>query len=80
MTDMGLDMDLDVRWPIGLMFSVFGLLLVVYGLVSDPRIYERSLGTNVNLGWGVVLLGFGVAMLALAFRARRRRGRSLRGQ
>jgi hypothetical protein len=62
------------------MFSLFGLLLVAYGLVSDPRIYERSLGTNVNLGWGLVLLAFGVVMLALAFRARRRRGQSLRGQ
>jgi hypothetical protein len=73
-------MDLDVRWPIGFMFSLFGLLLVAYGLVSDPRIYERSLGINVNLGWGLVLLAFGVVMLALAFRARRRRGESLRGQ
>ncbi len=50
-------MDLDVRLPIGLMFSLFGLLLVGFGLFSDPRIYEEhSLGINVNLGWGVVLL------------------------
>jgi hypothetical protein len=65
-------MDLDVRWPIGLMFSVFGVLLAVFGLVSDPKIYEKhSLGINVNLGWGLVLLLFGVAMLVLAARARR---------
>lgn len=69
-------MNLDVRLPIGLMFSIFGLLLVVYGLASDPGIYEqRSLGINVNLGWGVVLLGFGAAMLGLALRARRRERR-----
>ena len=66
-------MDLDVRMPIGLMFSIFGVLLGAFGLVSDPRIYqEHSLGINVNLGWGVVLLLFGLIMLGLVMRSRRR--------
>ena len=65
--------DLDVRMPIGLMFSIFGVLLAAFGLISDPRIYqEHSLGINVNLGRGVVLLAFGVTMLVFALRARRR--------
>ena len=62
-------MGLDIRLPIGLMFTLFGLLLVVYGFVSDKAIYQRSLGLNVNLGWGVVLLIFGVVMLLLGRRA-----------
>ncbi|HET7469447.1 MAG TPA: hypothetical protein VFJ81_07210 [Gemmatimonadales bacterium] len=66
-------MNLDLRLPIGLMFTIDGVLLVGYGLVSDPAIYARSLGTNVNLGWGVVLLVFGIGMLVLAMRAGRRR-------
>lgn len=67
-------MDLDVRLPIGLMFSVFGLLLAGFGLVSDPAIYAaHSLGINVNLDWGLVLLAFGATMLLVALRARRRR-------
>ena len=61
-------MGLDIRLPIGLMFTVFGLLLVVYGFISDKSIYRRSLGLNVNLGWGAVLLVFGVAMLVLGRR------------
>ena len=66
-------MDLDVRLPIGLMFSIFGVLLAGFGLVSDHQIYEaRSLGINVNLGWGVVLVAFGATMLGFALRARRR--------
>jgi hypothetical protein len=66
--------DLDVRLPIGLMFSVFGLLLAGFGLVSDPGIYAaHSLGINVNLDWGLVLLAFGATMLLIALRARRRR-------
>ena len=42
-------MGLDLRWPIGLMFSLIGALLVVYGLVtnSNQEIYARSLGLNV---------------------------------
>ena len=63
-------MTLDLRLPIGLMFSIFGLMLVIYGLVSDTAIYARSLGINVNLWWGLVLLAFGLAMLGLALRAR----------
>ena len=68
-------MDLDVRLPIGLMFSIFGVLLSAFGLLSDPRIYQvHSLGINVNLIWGVVLLLFGLVMVALVLRSRRRRG------
>ena len=61
-------MGLDIRLPIGLMFSLFGVLLVVFGLVGDKSIYQRSLGINVNLGWGAVLLVFGVVMLLLGRR------------
>ena len=67
-------MDLDVRLPIGLMFSIFGVLLSAFGLLSDPRIYQaHSLGINVNLIWGVVLLLFGLVMVGLVLRSRRRR-------
>lgn len=53
-------MGLDIRLPIGLMFSLLGAVLSVYGVISDRAIYERSLGHNVNLWWGLVLLVFGV--------------------
>lgn len=62
-------MGLDIRLPIGAMFTVFGLLLVIYGAVSDKSIYQRSLGMNVNLEWGAALLIFGVVMLLLARRS-----------
>jgi multisubunit Na+/H+ antiporter MnhG subunit len=59
-------MGLDIRIPIGAMFALLGALLMVYGLLSDPGIYQRSLGMNVNLWWGAILLIFGVIMLLLA--------------
>ena len=64
-------MGLDIRWPIGLMFSLVGVLLVMYGFAtnSDAELYRRSLDINVNLRWGVVLVVFGGAMLTLAWRA-----------
>lgn len=65
-------MKLDIRLPMGLMFAILGLVLTVYGLMSDRSIYQRSLGINVNLWWGLVLLAFGLAMLALAASARKR--------
>lgn len=64
-------MRLDIRWPIGGMFTLFGAILVLYGIFSSPAIYEKSLGINVNLWWGIALLVFGLAMLALAYRGTR---------
>lgn len=66
-------MSLDIRIPIGLMFSIIGVILAVFGMVSNEEIYKvHSLGINVNLGWGFVLLAFGVFMLMMAYRAKQR--------
>ncbi len=59
-------MGLDIRWPIGLMFSIVGLLLTGYGIFSHAEVYQRSLGINIDLIWGLLLLVFGGLMLALA--------------
>ena len=56
-------MRVDIRVPIGMMFAALGLILVIYGLLSDPAIYARSLGINVNLDWGIVLLVLGAILL-----------------
>ena len=54
-------MGLDIRWPIGLMFTLIGALLTVFGLAKGAE--STSLGININLIWGVVLLVFGALML-----------------
>ena len=61
-------MNFDLRLPIGIMFSFYGVVLAGYGLFSnsDKAMYERSLDININLVWGVVMLVFGVFMLAMA--------------
>jgi len=65
-------MSLDLRLPIGLLFLLLGALLGIYGLVSDPAIYSVSLGVNVNLWWGGVMLVFGAAMFVPALRKMRK--------
>jgi hypothetical protein len=61
-------MSLDIRYPIGWMFSLFGVILAVFGLLGDKQIYARSLGVNINFDVGVGLLVFGILMLLLALR------------
>ncbi len=70
-------MKLDLRLPIGLMFGAFGVMLTLFGLVSDRSIYQRSLGINVNLWWGLVLLVFGLVMLAFGIRGQRAKSASV---
>ena len=61
-------MGLDIRWPIGLMFTLIGAILVVCGIVTNSNVemYKCSLGMNINLIWGALLLIFGILMLKSA--------------
>ncbi|MCL5287330.1 MAG: hypothetical protein M1453_04950 [Acidobacteria bacterium] len=59
--------ELDIRWPIGLLFALIGALLAVYGeLYPDGG---RSLGLNLNLVWGAVMFLFGAGLTWGAWRA-----------
>jgi len=62
-------MHIDIRLPIGLLFTVIGLLIALFGMFSDPAIYARSLGININLWWGGAMVLFGGLMLFLSRRS-----------
>lgn len=66
-------LGIDVRLPIGGLFTALGLIVGGYGIATNGNAgdYQRSLGTNINLWWGIVMLVFGLAMIALARSARR---------
>lgn len=68
-------MGVDIRFPIGLMFTIFGLVLTILGLItnSNAEMYKRSLDININLWTGLVTLVFGILMLIFALRARKTR-------
>jgi sulfite exporter TauE/SafE len=69
-------MGFDIRLPIGFLFTVLGALLALFGLVTlDSPIYQHSLGMNINVGWGIVLLIFGLLMVFFAKRSQGRQPR-----
>jgi hypothetical protein len=72
----------DIRIPIGVLFSLLGTVLTLYGIVtrSDSELYVRSDNIVINLWWGLVLLGFGALMLVFGMRAKERPLHSIAGE
>jgi len=58
-------MGLDIKFPIGLMFTIFGIMLTIYGIatIGNTEMYAKSLNININLWSGVLMTIFGLAML-----------------
>jgi hypothetical protein len=67
-------MNLDLRIPMGLMFSIIGVILTAFGAATycNIALYERSLGINANLWWGIVLLIFGLIMFLMGRSSQKR--------
>jgi hypothetical protein len=59
-------MHLDVRYPIGLLLTLFGVVLAAQGAIVRATV----LGLNVNLYWGVFMIASGLTALYFARRAR----------
>jgi hypothetical protein len=59
-------MGLDIKLPIGLMFTILGLLLTIFGLATsgNAEMYQRSLDININLWTGAAMLLVGIILLA----------------
>ncbi len=65
-------MGLDIRIPLGLLFLITGGILSAYGLFTrtNAAIYEKSMGINLNLGWGIAMFIFGLIMFIVGRRQR----------
>lgn len=59
---------IDIKIPIGLMFSVLGILLTIYGLttLSNTAIYAKAFNININLWSGAFMIVFGGVMLLIS--------------
>ncbi|XHR30807.1 MAG: hypothetical protein ACFUZC_09630 [Chthoniobacteraceae bacterium] len=64
-------MQLDLRLPLGMMFGLFGLILVAVGALGPASQTDCCMGININLEWGLVMMVFAAAMLLLAFRSKK---------
>jgi hypothetical protein len=63
-------MNLDLRIPMGMLFTIVGAIMSLYGFFTRGSvIYERSAGMDINLVWGVVMVVFGLTMFLLGRRA-----------
>ncbi len=64
---------IDIRYPIGFMFSLLGIVLTIYGFATIPNVemYQKSFGINVNLWSGIVMLIFGISLLLFARRKKK---------
>jgi multisubunit Na+/H+ antiporter MnhG subunit len=62
-------MGLDIRIPLGLIFLLIGGIMSLFGALSrSSSIYDRSLGIDLNLGWGLVMFVFGLIMFIVGRR------------
>jgi len=63
-------MGLDIRIPLGLIFLIIGGIMSVFGLFTrgNAALYDRSLGMNVNLVWGIIMFLFGLIMFVVGRR------------
>ncbi|MFI4891473.1 MAG: hypothetical protein ACHQIL_13165 [Steroidobacterales bacterium] len=68
MSQPGGNMELDIRQPIGLLFTLIGALLIAQGLFVAGPARGTIAGLDLNIGWGAVMDVFGIAMLLLARR------------
>ena len=66
-------MHVDLRIPMGMMFTLMGAVLMAFGLAtgSNTAMYVKTLGVNVNLWCGVALLVFGLLMVTFGRRGQR---------
>ena len=59
---------LDLRIPSGWFFTLLGVILLAMGIVA-PDARAPLTDANVNLYSGILMLAFGLFLLALAWRA-----------
>jgi len=65
---------IDIRLPMGLMFTIIGIVLAVYGIATNGDVmYQKSINVNINLWWGLVLTAFGAFMLLLTWLAAKKK-------
>ena len=66
-------MGVDIKLPIGLMFTILGVILTIHGFLTtaNAELYKKSLGININLWVGLSMLVFGIFMLAFSKKLKR---------
>lgn len=56
----------DIRRIIGLLFTLYGLVLLITGIVGGHTVKHRAAGINIDLWTGIAMLIFAAIMIAWA--------------
>ncbi len=64
-------MGLDIKLPIGLFFTLIGVIITISGLFHKQEVIDK-LGFNFNLIWGLIMLAFGLIMLIMYLTTKRK--------
>lgn len=67
------DHSIAIGFYIAAIVLVFGVTLVLAGLLAPAQPVERNIGINVNLWWGLVMVASGCVIAGLSFASPRRR-------
>jgi hypothetical protein len=69
----GTDHSMAIGFYIAAIVLIFGVTLVLVGLISPAQGIEGNLGFNVNLWWGLVMVVSGCVILGMTLASPRRR-------
>jgi hypothetical protein len=56
----------DIRRIIGGLFALYGVILLVTGIVGDHHVKTKAAGINIDLWSGIAMVVFAVLMIAWA--------------
>ena len=56
----------DIRRLIGGLFLLYGVILLVLGIVGSSQVKNKAAGVNINLWTGIALILFAVFMIGWA--------------
>ena len=67
---------LAIGFYIAAVILIFGTILTLYGILAPEQQTQKSLGINLNLWWGLVMVAFGCVALGMSWACRRRRAQA----
>ncbi len=71
--ELGSGPSLLIGFYISAILLIFGVILVLYGILGPASQAHKSLGINVNLWWGLFMVFLGCVIMGTSWASPRRR-------
>lgn len=63
---------IDLKLPLGCLLMFYGIVLGIYGMITDSAFYQKSLGVDINLDWGALMLLVGLILIGAYYFSNRK--------